>query len=108
VAHYGSQPHWGCPIGSLSNELAQQDPVLAEELAEHMDGWRAHLEAGLRKLPLRPGADPRRLALGVFAALQGGLLLTRTMQSIEPLEAALDGALAAIDEWRAPAASTSA
>jgi hypothetical protein len=42
---------------------------------------------------LRPDAEPERLALSIFAALQGGLLLTQTMQSLKPLEAALDGAL---------------
>ena len=42
---------------------------------------------------LRPDADPEKLALSTFAALQGGLLLTQTMQSLKPLEAALDGAL---------------
>jgi hypothetical protein len=41
-------------------------------------------------------ADPHALALSTFAALHGGLLLTQTMQSVEPLEAALDGALAAL------------
>jgi hypothetical protein len=45
---------------------------------------------------LRPDADPERLALSIFAALQGGLLLTQTMHSLEPLEAALDGALATL------------
>jgi hypothetical protein len=45
---------------------------------------------------LRADADPRALALATFAALQGGLLLTQTMQSGEPLAAALDGALTAL------------
>ena len=27
LAHYGSQPHWGCPIGALSGELAGRDPA---------------------------------------------------------------------------------
>ena len=45
---------------------------------------------------LRPDADPEKLALSTFAALQGGLLLTQTMQPLEPLDAALDGALAAL------------
>jgi hypothetical protein len=35
--------------------------------------------------------------------LHGGLLLTQTMQSIEPLEAALEGAMTALHAWRAPA-----
>jgi hypothetical protein len=42
--------------------------------------------------PRRP-PDPERLALSTFASLPGGLLLTSTKCSIEPLEAALDGAL---------------
>ncbi len=40
-----------------------------------------------------PGADPWALALSTFGALHGGLMLIQTMQSIEPLEAALTGAL---------------
>ena len=36
---------------------------------------------------LRADADPRQLALAVFAALQGGLALSAMMESIEPLQA---------------------
>ena len=100
LSHYGSQPHWGCPIGTLASELAGNDADLAVELAAYMDRWRGYLEAGLRRMRasglLRPDADPEALALAVFAALQGGLLLTQTMQSLKPLDAALDGALAAL------------
>jgi AcrR family transcriptional regulator len=98
VAHYGSQPHWGCPIGALANELIGTDPERAAEVAAHMERWRGLLEAGVTRLrdagDLSPDADPRALSLAVFASLQGGLLLTATAESIEPLEAALDGALA--------------
>jgi AcrR family transcriptional regulator len=98
VAHYGSQPHWGCPIGALAGELLGTDPERAAEVTAHMEHWRGLLEAGVTRLrdagELSPGADPRALSLAVFASLQGGLLLTATAESIEPLEAALDGALA--------------
>jgi AcrR family transcriptional regulator len=98
VAHYGSQPHWGCPIGALANELIGTDPERAAEVTAHMEHWRGLLEAGVTRLrdagDLSPDADPRALSLAVFASLQGGLLLTATAESIEPLEAALDGALA--------------
>jgi hypothetical protein len=50
------------------------------------------LAAGL----LRPGSDPEKLSLAIFASLQGGLMLTHTTQSSEPLEAALDAALTAL------------
>jgi AcrR family transcriptional regulator len=108
VAHYGAQPHWGCPIGALTAELIGSEPARAAELAEHMNRWREYLEAGLRRMQiaglLRDDADPETLALATFAALHGGLLLTQMMESIEPLEAALDGALSAL---RAAAAPTS-
>jgi AcrR family transcriptional regulator len=98
VAHYGSQPHWGCPIGALANELIGTDPERAAEVTAHMEHWRGLLEAGVVRLrdagELSADADPRTLSLAVFASLQGGLLLTATAESIEPLEAALDGALA--------------
>ena len=51
--------------------------------------WRGWLAAGL----LRADSDPRALALAIFSSLQGGLLLTQTMESLEPLDAALTGAL---------------
>jgi AcrR family transcriptional regulator len=103
VAHYGSQPHWGCPIGALVGELAGSDPELAAEVDVHMEDWRSRLEGGLTRMRdtglLRSDADPEALALHVFAALQGGLLLTQSLRSIRPLEAALDGALAALRSW---------
>jgi AcrR family transcriptional regulator len=95
LAHYGSQPHWGCPIGALSAEYVARDAATA-----HMERWRAHLRDGLERMrdagTLRSDADPETLSLAVFASLHGGLLLTQTMESIEPLRAALDGALAYI------------
>jgi len=95
-----TQPHWGCPIGALTAELIRNEPDRATELAGHMNRWRGYLEAGLQRMrdsgQLQPHANPRTLALFTFAALQGGLLLTQVMESIEPLEAALEGALTAL------------
>lgn len=65
-----------------------------------MDRWRGYIEAGLNRMAnagrLRADADPRQLALAVFAALHGGLALSAMMESIEPLQAALNGALATL------------
>jgi len=107
VAHYGAQPHWGCPIGSLTAELLGLEPDLGATLVAHLDRWRGYLETGLHRMHraalLHPDADPGRLATHVFAALQGGLLLTHAARSIEPLEAALDGALDALRHHANPA-----
>ncbi|MDX6598058.1 MAG: TetR/AcrR family transcriptional regulator, transcriptional repressor for nem operon [Gaiellales bacterium] len=100
IAHYSSQPHWGCPIGALASELVASDPDRAADVAAHLDDWRGYLEAGLRRMRaaglLRAHTDPETAALALFAALQGGLLLTQTMQSVSPLEAALDLAFTAL------------
>jgi AcrR family transcriptional regulator len=98
IRHYGSQPHWGCPIGALFNELHGSDPDRAVEVAAQMEHWRGYLEAGIVRLreagEVSADADPRSLSTAVFASLQGGLLLTASAESIEPLEDALDGTLA--------------
>jgi hypothetical protein len=74
-----------------------------------MDRWRGYLRAGVERMrtagALREDTDPEQLALGVFAALHRGLLLTQTMQSLKPLRAALDGALAALHSHAAVVAS---
>ena len=105
LAHYGSQPHWGCPIGALASELAGRDPSHSAEVSAHMDRWRGYLRAGVERMraagALREDTDPEQLALAIFAALHGGLLLTQTMHSIEPLRAALDGGLAALQSHAA-------
>jgi AcrR family transcriptional regulator len=105
--HYGSQPHWGCPIGALTAELVRAEPARAAEVTVHMDRWRGYLEAGLTRMKtagrLRADTDTKTLALSIFAALHGGLTLSAMMQSIEPLQAALGGALVTLHESAATA-----
>lgn len=100
LAHYGSQAHWGCPIGALAGELAGRDPSQGDEVLAHMDRWRGYLKTGIQRMrdagTLREDTDPEQLSLAIFAALHGGLMLTQTMHSLEPLRAALDGVLAAL------------
>jgi AcrR family transcriptional regulator len=97
LAHYGSQKYWGCPISALAREEFGDDPERARELRTYMDRWRGYLQAGLEHMrsagTLQADVEPEALAMSIFAALQGGLLLSQTMQSLTPLEAALDGAL---------------
>ena len=97
LTYYGSQPHWGCPIGSLTTELVRAEPARATEISIHMERWRADLEAGVKRMKdrglLNRQTDTRAISLSIFASLQGGLALTALMESIEPLRAALDGAL---------------
>jgi AcrR family transcriptional regulator len=97
LAHFGSQAHWGCPVSALARELVGLDEERAKEAQGYMDRWRGYLYDGLFRMreagTLKAFASPDALSLTTFASLHGGLVLTQTMQSIRPLEAALEGAL---------------
>jgi AcrR family transcriptional regulator len=97
IAHYASQPHWGCPVGALASELIGNDPARAAEAGARLEEWRGLLEAGAARMIdrglLPADVDPAAMGTAIFAALQGGLLLTHSWQSIDPLRIALDHAL---------------
>jgi AcrR family transcriptional regulator len=88
---------FGCPLGSLANELADSDPQARQVLQACFDEWEAPLRAGLTAMRdqgrIRPEADPAAVAEAIMAALQGGLLLGKTYRSSRPLARALDMAI---------------
>jgi AcrR family transcriptional regulator len=98
----------GCPIGSLSAELADTDPEARAELVNGFARWESGIRSGLHAMrdrgDLAPDARPDDLALAVLAALQGGLLLTQARRETAPLEAALDAMLDHIESLRQPPA----
>jgi TetR/AcrR family transcriptional regulator, transcriptional repressor for nem operon len=83
----------GCPMGSLSSELAELDTGARAELAEGFAKWEGAIRDGLHSMhdrgDLGPDADPDTLALALLAAVQGGLLLTQARRDTAALEAAL-------------------
>ncbi|OZB92460.1 TetR/AcrR family transcriptional regulator [Paenibacillus sp. XY044] len=84
----------GCPIGSLGNELADLEPAARKEVAAGFMQWELAIRQGLRAMydrgEMRSDAQPERLALGLLAALQGGLLLAKVRKEAGPIEAGLD------------------
>ncbi len=92
----------GCAIGSLANELADTNEEARLILAETFSRWEALIAEGLQRMQdagtLRSDADPRALATGLLAALQGGYLLSQTAKDVRPMEIALDMALAQIEK----------
>jgi TetR/AcrR family transcriptional repressor of nem operon len=83
----------GCPLGTLSNELAETDTDAREDLATGYRRWQRAIHAGLAAMQdrgeLLPSTDTDRLATALLTALQGGLLLAKTLRDGEPLETAL-------------------
>ncbi|HEX5403689.1 MAG TPA: TetR/AcrR family transcriptional regulator [Pseudonocardiaceae bacterium] len=88
---------YGCALGSMANELADQDEVARSALAQSFTVWGSLIADGLRRMQangsLQPTADPDTLATGLLAALQGGYLLADTAHDVRPMEIALDMAL---------------
>ncbi|MFJ9761795.1 TetR/AcrR family transcriptional regulator [Streptomyces sp. NPDC101149] len=101
---------YGCPLGSLASELADQDEETRKTIARHFADWEGLLEAGLARMRdsavLRSDVDVSRLATGLMAALQGGYLLAQTAQDVEPMRIALDMAIAHVKTYAAPAGNT--
>jgi AcrR family transcriptional regulator len=88
----------GCPIGTLAAALADTDDRSRERLADAFRTWEEHIGGALRRLRdsglLGPDTDLDALTTRTLASLQGGLLLAKTMRTVEPLRASLAGAVA--------------
>ena len=84
----------GCPLGSLTGQLAETDPHARALLADGFGQWQAAIGEGLRRLhqagQLPDGTDPDALAVTLLATLQGGLLLAQVQRDARPLETAVD------------------
>jgi TetR/AcrR family transcriptional regulator, transcriptional repressor for nem operon len=102
----------GCGFGSLAGELAETDAETRADLAAGFDRWEALFRDGLQAMQdrgdLRPDADPGELAVGLLAALQGGMLLTQTTRDIRHVEAALKTALDHVRSYAVSAPATTA
>src|ERR1700742_2568324 len=88
---------YGCALGSMASELADQDEQARALLAGLFKTWEELIAAGLRRMQvkgaLKPDADPGQLAVGLLAAVQGGYLLASTAHDVRPMEIAIDQAL---------------
>jgi AcrR family transcriptional regulator len=87
----------GCPLGALVYQLPRTSKGANKEVGAGMAAWRQLLENGLANMKARgelaEQAEPAEIALAVLAAVQGGLLLSKSAKSNRPLEIALAMAL---------------
>jgi TetR/AcrR family transcriptional regulator, transcriptional repressor for nem operon len=93
----------GCPLGSLANEFAAHSEEARHQLDQSFAAWGAVIEMGLRRMrergQIKICADPKAMAVAVLAAIQGGILLSKTARSSQPLELALDMALSHVERY---------
>lgn len=89
---------YGCPLGSLANEVSDQDVVARRKLHDLFLAWQELFEDLLRRFQqegvIPRDADVARLATGFVAAVQGGYLLAQTSRDVTPMASAIDMAIA--------------
>lgn len=88
---------YGCSLGSLANEVADQDAVARAKLDELFATWQELFAEVLERLQrdgvLPPDADIARLATGFVAVVQGGYLLAQTARDVTPMATSIDMAI---------------
>ena len=99
---------YGCALGSLLSELADQDDDALAALTGHFHTWQMLMKDALDRMSsngaLSPDADTERLATGLMAALQGGYLLSQAAHNASPMQVSLDMALEHIRSYVTKAA----
>lgn len=87
----------GCPLGALAYQLPESARGARAEVGNGFEIWRRIIEDGLASMQkggaLARDANPADIALAVLTAVQGGLLMSRSVKSNRPLEIAFDMAL---------------
>jgi TetR/AcrR family transcriptional repressor of nem operon len=98
IAHNALESgRYGCPLGSLANEVSDQDSAAREKLHDLFTAWQELFEDLLRRFQregvIPQDADVAQLATGFVAAVQGGYLLAQTSRDVTPMAAAVDMAI---------------
>lgn len=96
-----NEGRYGCSLGSLANEVSDQDSVARGKLHELFMAWQELFEDLLRRFQregvIPEDADVAQLATGFVAAVQGGYLLAQTSRDVTPMASAIDMAITHLD-----------
>jgi AcrR family transcriptional regulator len=80
----------GCPMGNLATELSDSHPKARERIAlffeECIDGIESVVRQGAVAGEFRDDLDARAAAALLFGSLEGLMLLSKSLRSVEPLE----------------------
>ncbi|WP_086856607.1 TetR family transcriptional regulator C-terminal domain-containing protein [Amycolatopsis lexingtonensis] len=97
----------GCPLGSLTAQLAEEDPEARRLIEAGFHQWTGYLARGLSRMRenghLLPDTDPTALAENILTIVQGGFVLMQASRSIRRLSDALDLALRVLAAAMPPA-----
>lgn len=76
-----------CPVGTVTGEIADSEPELRAVAAEVIESW---VDEGTEYFVRRGLAvvAARELIIGTLSMLEGAFIMSRTLRSTEPLDAA--------------------
>ena len=90
----------GCPIGTLSAEVAGRNEEARLQAAAGFDAWERLLASALERMrqggELRADADPAVLATGLLASIEGGMVLSQARKDAASLRIAVEAGLAQV------------
>ena len=93
----------GCPIGTLATEVAVRNEDARLQAAAGFDAWERLLADALERMrqrgELRADAQPARLATGLLASIEGGMVLSQARKDIASLRIAVEAGLAPVRAW---------
>jgi TetR/AcrR family transcriptional regulator, transcriptional repressor for nem operon len=87
----------GCPIGTLSAEVADRNEDARLQTAAGFDAWERLLADALERMrqqgELRADSQPAMLATGLLASIEGGMVLSQARKDIASLRVAVEAGL---------------
>jgi AcrR family transcriptional regulator len=90
----------GCPIGTLSAEVAGRNENARVPVAAGFDAWERLLADALERMrqrgELRAAAQPAVLATGLLASIEGGMVLSQARRDMASLRIGVDTGLARV------------
>jgi AcrR family transcriptional regulator len=90
----------GCPIGTLSAEVAGRNEAARLQAAAGFDAWERLLADALERMrqrgELRADAAPAVLAAGLLASIEGGMVLSQARKDMASLRIAVDTGLSQV------------
>ena len=93
----------GCPIGTLSTEVAGRNEEARLQAAAAFDAWERLLAGALERMredgELQADAEPAALATGLLASIEGGMVLAQARKDMASLHVALKAGLAHVRAW---------
>jgi TetR/AcrR family transcriptional regulator, transcriptional repressor for nem operon len=93
----------GCPIGTLASEVAGRNEDARLQAAAGFDAWERLLAQALERMrqrgELRADAEPARMATGLLAILEGGMVLSQARKDIASLQVAVEAGLSQVRAW---------